>query len=66
MIRHVRSKDVVIEEVRILPGNRITIPAAVRRALGLKPGDKLRVTPGRYAVILERAKRRPLSAKSRK
>lgn len=46
MIRHVRSKDVVIEEVRILPGNRITIPAAVRRALGLGLAISCALRPG--------------------
>jgi AbrB family looped-hinge helix DNA binding protein len=43
----------VVESVRVLEGGRIVIPAAMRRALGVKPGDTvlLEMDDGELRVI---------------
>jgi AbrB family looped-hinge helix DNA binding protein len=47
----------VMADVILSPKNQIVIPREARRALGLKPGDKLLVVPrGNCLIILKKPK----------
>ncbi|MEE4302203.1 MAG: AbrB/MazE/SpoVT family DNA-binding domain-containing protein [Pseudomonadales bacterium] len=48
------STDTGSTELRIGPQGRIVIPASLRRALGLAPGDRLVVRAEGGALVLER------------
>lgn len=42
-------------EVKLSSKNQIVVPKEVRKQLGLRPGDRLRIQPGKDAATLTRA-----------
>lgn len=52
----------MVEEVTLSSKNQIVVPKEARRALKLKPGDKLRVVVMDDRVILHRKAKDPVSA----
>lgn len=59
LLDHVLSEEVTVSSNKSQTGEslRVTIPKRLARALGLRPGDRVRVTldPARRRLILEKA-----------
>lgn len=47
-----------MKEIKILKGNRITIPREVRESLAVKQGDKIRITVQGKVMVLTKPKQR--------
>lgn len=52
------QERVLVKEIKILKGNRITIPREVRESLAVKEGDKIRITVQGKVMVLTKPKQR--------